>query len=158
HPDLVFSDDQALKVMINSGRGTFHSPHAYNVLASPKAGIYERGRLASADFNGDGFPDVIAGSYLFGFAIFFNRGDGNFKKTGILYTRGKQGLVSLDVGDFNGDHQTDIVAGCDNSSCVEIFLSQGDGSFQTPTIIGVDDGFQSGLVGVVAGDFNGDHK
>lgn len=64
------------------------------------------------------------------------------------------------VADFNGDGKPDLVVPNLLSGSISVFLGNGDGSFkaaQTYDLI-QNDGTALGTPGIVAADFNGDHK
>ncbi len=63
-------------------------------------------------------------------------------------------LISVAVGDFNGDGKQDLAVANDSSSDVSILLGNGAGSFSAATNFAVGDDPNT----VVVGDFNGDGK
>ena len=105
------------------------------------------------DFNGDGRPDVavvITGGDAV--AILLNRGDGTFDKPEYLHVGFPRAVVA---GDFNRDGHVDLAVTAFNgtNTVVDIFLGNGDGTFQTkPQHYPLFGGGQS----IVAADFNGD--
>ena len=104
------------------------------------------GQTVSADFNGDGKPDLVAadGTVLLG------KGDGTFT-TGIpLSVPGS--LIA--TGDFNGDGKPDVLIVSFSSTNLYIFLGNGDGTFRTPVITNMG----TSLSSVVVADLNGDGK
>ena len=114
----------------------FHNGPAYN--------------MATADFNGDGKPDIVA-SVGGDYEILLGNGDGTFN---ILPPgSGPDGLVFyVAVADFNGDGIPDLALA--TSYGLAIALGNGDGTFQTAK------NFLAGsyLTFVATGDFNGDGK
>jgi Bacterial Ig-like domain (group 3)/FG-GAP-like repeat len=122
----------------------------------PTAGV-------SADFNGDGIPDLgVMNSLENAVAIFLGKGDGTFTEGTKIYQVGSLPCVlpdqpsncALTAGDFNQDGNADLVAtsGSDNEVIVE--LGHGDGTFSpangSPITVG---NFPEA---VKIGDFNGD--
>ncbi len=118
---------------------------------------------ASADFNGDGIPDLgVMNSLESAIAIFLGKGDGTFTEGTKIYQVGSLPCVLPDqasncvltAGDFNQDGNADLVAtsGSDNEVIVE--LGHGDGTFSpangSPITVG---NFPEA---VKIGDFNGD--
>lgn len=92
----------------------------------PGPGPAPRGTV-SADFNGDGRPDIVTiGDFTFGNLLFIpNTGGGNFgTPVAIPNTSGVQGI---DAGDVNGDGKPDVVAM--TTSQVIVLFGNGDGTF-----------------------------
>ena len=112
-----------------------------------------------ADLNGDGKPDLLlldAGDFsgssnVGGVYILLNNGDKTFKQTG-HYTVNGPGSVA--VADINGDGKPDMVVGQQGVSSVEVFLGNGDGTFQNPTTVAA----ASDVLSVMLVDFNRDGK
>jgi hypothetical protein len=83
-------------------------------------------------------------------------GDGTFTANGGVST--KFSAYSLFVGDFNGDGILDVV-GLSSTGNVDIFLGNGDGTFQNALeFAGGTPGGQPQLPILGIGDFNGDGK
>ncbi|MGH3719146.1 MAG: FG-GAP repeat domain-containing protein [Pseudonocardiaceae bacterium] len=80
----------------------FQAPTHY-----PGTGGPGRGVAVSADFNGDGYPDLAVADYAAGAVrVLLNRGDGTFAVVG-FYPTGL-GAGSVTAADFNGDGQVDL--------------------------------------------------
>jgi len=133
-------------VLLGNGDGTFQPEVRYDVPAQAFS-------LAVGDFNGDGTPDLAVG-YGFsgnsGIAVLLNQGNGTFgpPKT----SDSGMGPQDLKAGDFNNDGKLDLVL---MSGQPYLVLGNGDGSFQQPVPINVNDLFGDALA---VGDFNGDGK
>jgi hypothetical protein len=124
------------------------------------------GAVAVGDFNGDGFLDVAftysAGCTTgqcsdAGVVVLLGNGDGSFKALAPLDLGTGIGIVSVAVGDFNGDGISDLAIGVDATALspeqeVEIILGNGDGTFSAKGTAPIGGNFQS----LVASDFNGD--
>ncbi len=113
---------------------------------------YESSPNDIADFDGDGFIDVITSSANDSqVAVAFGRGDGSFRS-----------VVSIDVGsyprgiglfDADGDGDFDITVACAGASRIEYIRNNGNGTFATPVTF---DGGVSGEYGMSSGDMNND--
>jgi hypothetical protein len=102
--DLVVGEFEGMGVVVllGNGDGTFEQPVLYDI-SSPLG-------VATADFNGDGIPDIVASSIGAdaGFTgVLLGKGDGTFGKA-TLYSTGvfPWGVATAD---FNGDHLIDVV-------------------------------------------------
>jgi hypothetical protein len=125
------------------------------VSTAPKA-------MVSADFNGDGQPDLaVVNTGGYNVSILLGNGDGTFQ-TAVGYGVGLS-PNSIAVADFNHDGKLDLAVG--NSGCpypggvcgsgsVTILLGNGDGTFQTPLVFSV--GTSIIVNSLAAGNFNGD--
>ena len=153
--DLVTSNAEganSVSVLLGNGDGTFGTKTDYPAGPTPA-------KFAVADFNGDGKVDLAvadAGARVDGrLSILLGNGDGSFQAP-VSYKTGRAGATepgSVAVGDFNQDGKLDIAVS-DIMSGINIFLGNGDGTFQ-PRI------FTSGPqqpLDIETGDFNGDGK
>jgi hypothetical protein len=156
--DVVGFYNNALFVYISKGDGTFAAGVSYSLGVSTLSVPV----LTLGDFNGDGKADVVVsvpgdGTTAGEEVVFLGKGDGTFQapeaSSGI-------GLPTNAVaGDFNGDGKVDLAlsgtvpcaVNCPGSE-VFLFLGNGDGTFQTPTVI------LPGGGPLAAADVNGDGK
>ncbi|ELS03307.1 putative calcium-binding protein,FG-GAP repeat protein [Xenococcus sp. PCC 7305] len=163
-----------ISVLFGNGDGTFATPIDTTINSS----LYPSG-LTTADFNGDGFDDLVFADYsgYFYDPIYFPTGNGsssgfsNRDRVGILLSNGDgtfaepQNLKVLvgpkdpTIGDFNGDGVLDIAVGnyalpygSIVPSTVSILLGNGDGSFADS--VEYDVGERPNEIAI--GDFNGD--
>ena len=108
----------------------------------------------TADFNGDGKPDLAAinrGTNQL--EIFLNEGLGFFTSSFSRRFAPGPDASALVVANFNGDSHVDIVA-TNSGNNVSVLLGLGDGRFTSPTSFGT--GATAGSV--ATGDFNNDGK
>jgi len=99
-PDLFVVDENSntntVAVLLGKGDGTFGSPTLYNAPGANFGG-------AIADINGDGKPDLIAGTEV---NILLGKGDGTFDP-GIPVSGGANRIAAADL---TGNGKTDIVS------------------------------------------------
>jgi hypothetical protein len=126
-------------VFLGNGDGTFRAPIAY-----PDYGFRGISKVAVADLNGDGKPDLIAsidtytGPYTndaYGLAVLFGDGTGHFTKASQWSTIAF--ITQIIPAKMNGDNSTDIVVsfGGDlgtfplEGAGISVFVNKGDGTF-----------------------------
>lgn len=133
-----------IEVLLGNGDGTFQAAKQLNY------GTNCCWNVVTADFNGDGAPDLAAVGLQGSVAVLLGAGDGTFRQSqAFSITFGAFGIT---VADFNGDGRPDLaIAGVD---AVYAALGNGDGTFQTPK--STPDAF--GVATPVVADFNNDGK
>jgi ELWxxDGT repeat protein len=107
--------------------------------------------IAVGDFDGNGTPDVVAGTSQNRRSTWWGQGDGTFS-TPTVYAQ-QMGIFETAVADFNGDGRDDIASTGNPSSGNRtwVHLSNGDGTFTQQ--------LASTLNGSIAvGDFTGDGR
>jgi hypothetical protein len=105
--------------------------------------------IATADFNNDGYLDLVAGdTFLDHTVILLNQGDGSFVRSENLLFQ----PISIATGDLNGDGNQDFIAIATGEIYLRTFLGNGDGTFRSGTQISL----QQKPVAVVIADFDGD--
>jgi VCBS repeat protein/HYDIN/CFA65/VesB family protein/ASPM-SPD-2-Hydin domain-containing protein len=141
--DLAIADGSGVQVLLGNGDGTFQSATSYAIPGLP-------GGVAVGDFNGDGKLDLAA-TALVGLSssevgVLLGNGDGTFQP--VQNYPGGRADFGLAVGDFNGDHQLDLVvadAFIDTSSAIMV-LNTGVVSFSPTTPLS----FPAQLVGTTS--------
>ena len=147
--------------------GTAHAQALFQSLAGPNshsftlaAGNRPQG-VAVADFNQDGFPDMVVANYVDNtIDVYLASGPGTFLAPATYKTCGGPTAVLATDLDLTG--LADIVVTCNTptSNVIEVFLNQGKGVFgensspNSITNIVLSTGL--GPVAIVAGDFNSD--
>jgi hypothetical protein len=112
------------------------------------------GSAVTADFNGDGIPDMVAIEYTDQNTLDFyaGNGDGTFTLSHSVTSFPTDSFPSIWVADFNGDGIPDLAFGNSNGS-LEIYLGNGDGTFTAKSTFTP----QAGNTPAAAiGDFNND--
>src|ERR1017187_7486614 len=141
--DLVVQGAGAVSVLLNQGKGNFEDG-VWTPLSS------QGYCAATADFNGDGKPDVAVNT---GQGVSILLGTGSAKAP---FTAGQSLTLSnagcLLAADLNGDHIPDLVV--PQPDAVDAYLNNGDGTF---TLKSSTPG-STGTGGVTVADFNRDGK
>jgi hypothetical protein len=180
HPDIAFSGhnyvvegggidggiglpapepaDFALAVFLNAGAGTFARPSTY---ADP--GSFQN--IANGDFDGDGHLDIVGLTYTTpsGFGVFFNAGDGTFRKEVNVVASAGWIDYGLGVADFDGDGKDDVATTTTlnpnsptEANVLEVFTGAANGGFNGPVNYPI--ATTPTVYQIVTGDFNGDGK
>ena len=104
--------------------------------------------VATGDFNGDGRPDIAAVTSS-GINILLGGSGGTFTAAPSLAIN--SGFQAIAAGDFNGDGKTDLI------TVGQVFLGNGDGTFQPPLSYQIPGAWTAGnATKVFVTDFNGD--
>lgn len=115
--------------------------------------------IATADFNGDGIPDLAVGASNGSPAvlnILLGNGDGTFTAVTPNPAVGNY-PYSVIAGDFNGDGIPDLAVGNVDDNTVSILLGKGDGTFTAMPNLTIGIALQSlAPQSLVTGDFNAD--
>jgi hypothetical protein len=143
-----------LSVMINTGNDgagvpQFATKHYY-------LPYWDVRSLTIGDLTGDGRAEIIVGSAYSNLRLYKNDGAGAFsvqQDTGILPNAGGPAVGQGAIADLNGDGKGDFVVTSAQSGSFNVFLSNGDGTVQAPTVFMVP-----GTTSVAAADLNKDGK
>lgn len=131
------------RLYLGNGDGTFQTGLTF--------GLETYDTIAAGDFNNDGNLDVVGAPGAGYVRVFYGSGTGTFSSPQTLTATGSY-AGSLLAKDMNGDNIPDVVVSIETTNQVNVFLSNGDGSFAS---------VRSASTGntpyqVVAGDFNND--
>lgn len=152
--DLVTANytSNTMSVLLNDGTGTFGSATS---VSAPGAPI----QLVAGDFNGDGNMDIAApnfGASSDGTTISIYEGDGSGALSLARNLTSNTGPHHVLTADFNKDNALDLAVTNRGSNgdgtTIQIYLGNGDGTFQDPDNLTTDDG----PAGIVVADFDGD--
>ena len=108
----------------------------------------------TADFNGDGKPDVAVSDRVSGtVAVYFNNGDGTLKDPILTTVPDSTGLAALTAGDFNEEGKPDLLVGVNfGMDRTFVMIGKGDGTFQQMPSF-----FNASFIRTITADINGDH-
>lgn len=155
-------DSSDVTVLLGNGDGTVVAPTVgYANGGYPwNNGPFQMPAIV-ADFNNDGFADIVVPDQLFSLSYLRGYGDGTFRSALDYYapSNAYSWTYGIATGDFNGDGHPDFVignicSGCTTPMGVTVFLSNPDGSLQA----GMNFGTTSNFEYVAVADFNGDGK
>jgi hypothetical protein len=117
-------DGMSIAVLFGDGTGKFNNPEYITTGMNPAF-------VATADFNGDNKPDLIAVNSLSGdVTVLLGNGKGRFV-VGPNYAAGggNPGVPAAAVGDFNGDGKPDLVLTSSATDDLSVLLNTGGGRF-----------------------------
>ena len=144
--DIVGVAGGSFSVLLGNGDGTFGSAYSFSGGAF---GAQYTGPIATADFNRDGIPDLIASDTFTGnLALFLGNGDGTFQAARIFPARTSQ--QSIAIADFNRDGIPDVVVTTSGQGSALVLLGNGDGTLQSGRYVGM--GSTPGVITLA--DFN----
>jgi hypothetical protein len=155
------SSQGSVSILLGTGTGNF-AP-AINFLSG-----YQPAAIASADFNHDGFADVVTANPVSEKVwVSLGTGTGHFNITHGFTVGGI--ACSVISGDFNNDGEVDLVTANGDSNSVSVLLGTGTGSFGTASTFsaGVTSWWRDTAVAnanggvaqsLITEDFNGDGK
>jgi len=161
-PDFAIDtgNDNTVIVELNNGDGTF-TAGAPIPLISGLAPFVQPTQIATADFNGDGHPDLLSVNYGYdpngvpsNLTILINNGSGGFSIGSVIPVPTIDSGELAAVGDFNGDGYPDVAMTDRTNGRVLILFNDGHGNFSTTNSLSVPDGNLPEEI--VAADFNGD--
>ena len=138
-----------IAIFLGYGNGTFSNHTAISTNSSRPLWI------TIADLNNDTALDIITANYgTDSISIFDGCGNGTFYHS-ITYSMGYDSLVlSIAVGDLNNDNHLDFITANFGTNNIDLFLSNGNGTFENHAILST--GLKSHPYSVVVGYLNED--
>jgi subtilisin family serine protease len=137
-------------VLLGRGNGTFDSPVSYTVGFGPIS-------IASGDFNGDGFVDLVTANFLANTAtVLYGSATGTFTVDASALGVG-QGPLQVTVADIEGDGDRDILVTNLMSQSISILRnrrSQGGSGFEPAESFGVAEFQTAPRLAFAAADFD----
>jgi hypothetical protein len=139
----------AITLTLATATGTYTTPKTIIALPANTTGY-----VAAGDFNHDGNTDIAAALSTGKLEVFLGKGDGTFQAPKIISFSGA--VDNLIVGKFAGSANSDIAlilgAGNPSGNGVELFASNGNGTFAAPKFTSTDFGFTVATLGDVNKD------
>jgi hypothetical protein len=158
-PDIVAADATSVSVFINAGNGTFAAAPITHPIDTGSSGSSYLSTIALGDVNGDGKLDlaaaVNASSALDGDGkVSVHLNDGTGRLTQAFNRATDAGLVSIAIGDLNGDGKPDLAAAGDSPGAVDALINTGNTTFAPAVRRLITGSWQP--ISVAIGDLNGD--
>jgi hypothetical protein len=149
--DVAAANNLSANVHIIFGRGNGTLAGAFNQDFQIAGSFNSSGTVITADFNGDGKPDVVVENGTDHLAVLLNQGNFGLVVQPPVNVASFPGNMA--AGDLNGDGKQDIVVA--SGGAVSVVLGNGDGTFKPPLVQAIN---SSSFHKVAIGDFNGDGK
>ncbi|MBC6993120.1 T9SS type A sorting domain-containing protein [Neolewinella lacunae] len=149
--DIVYSG-------ANEGTLLLFQGEADNTLTETVLAIKGAGRFATADLNGDEFPDMVGLSFVDEEVVaYLNTNGTGFTRT-TIYDTGIE-PSAFQVVDIDGDGDDDVAVGTDDftEESLVLLINNGSGMF-TKQVIESTSSVVRSVNGISAGDLNGDAK
>ncbi|MGD9079493.1 MAG: FG-GAP-like repeat-containing protein, partial [Desulfobacterales bacterium] len=150
--DLIkHSANGSFYAYLSTGEGYFANP----IETKTNKGLSDAGYVTFADFNGDGFCDLIMRSSYGYFYVYLSTGDGRFAEHVETHTtKGNNDNGYVHFADINGDARTDLIKHSYHGYFY-VYLSIGDGRFADPVETHITEGSKNNGYTNFA-DINGD--
>jgi hypothetical protein len=134
HPDLF--KPASVLLYHNDGNGKFTE-------VASKAGMGKPGKglgLAIADYDHDGWMDILLANDSIPEFLFHNKGNGNFEEVGVVSGVGLDGSgatfagMGVDFADYNNDSWPDVIITDLANQKYALYRNEGDGTFDYSTL------------------------
>ena len=144
HPDIALSNEGSpgaqstsgsVTIHLNRGDGTFANAVVYPVDTSSPIGFATVDGLATADFNGDGFLDIVTRNSDDTLTLLYGNGDGTFRQDpNLALIPVGAGLEDMVIADFNRDGKLDVAVAEGDDETISVLLGGGVVPPPTPSL------------------------
>lgn len=137
---------QSISIYLNNGDGSF-APKIEQDVDYPYS-------LATANFNGDNWPDLVIGNFGWGqprLFILLGNGDGTFENQSPIFLADRP--YTVEAADLDGDGDDDVLTVGLESNSIVVFYNLGDGAFADSVHIVIGTGPSS----VITNDIDNDN-
>jgi len=154
-PDIAIAEFQSNSLYLLPNTST--SSISFGAVVTRQINNAVINKLTSADFNGDGKPDLAVTDFFNGDVDVFinNSSGGNISFSNPVVTRILGGPDGMDVADIDGDKDVDILVACRTEKRVTALINDGAAS---PLFSRVDITTDRNIRNLNAGDLDGDAK
>lgn len=121
--DLGISNSK-ISILFNYGNGTFSPPINYDAGGNTPRGI------CAADLDNDNDIDLASANQSTSFSVLLNIGNGSFLPEVRYYLDGNERPIDIAAADFDFDDDLDLLVACTTDNYIELFLNNGDGTFE----------------------------
>ncbi|MBX7094110.1 MAG: FG-GAP-like repeat-containing protein [Flavobacteriales bacterium] len=133
--DIVRLDQGYILVIDEQRPGQNFVTHNFGAVGSGSGWAWG---MAVADFDNNGYKDVVAGGYSTSYPLRVLMMNANGTSVTVQnLSPGNFFVQNITLGDFDNDGSTDIFS-CDDNAPAHIFLNNGSGTFSASTIINFD--------------------
>lgn len=100
-PDIAYGANGLIKILLNSGNGTFTVGNTFSSFSHAVG-------MASGDFNEDGFDDLVFTNQFSSGSLYLNNGAGVFTPSSGFTSCAFASMAAVTCGDLNNDDHLDV--------------------------------------------------
>jgi hypothetical protein len=140
--------DDSVSLLLGNGGGSFETGNNGEPIQLPSNSLTSA--IGSGLLDGDQNEDVAVLERNGGVQVLWNGGSGNFTLSDVfkLGASATFGPDNVAIGDVTGEGLNDIAVGASNPSVVSVIANNGDQSFDSPQLLGLDKGTDATAVAI----------
>lgn len=100
-PDIAYGANGLIKILLNSGNGTFTVGYTFSSMSHAVG-------MVSGDFNEDGFDDLVFTNQYSSGSLYLNNGSGVFTVSSGFTSCPSASMAGVTCGDLNNDNHLDV--------------------------------------------------